>query len=77
MSNTPNGLEITLPPTPAPIAALLRIARANGLTTLQALADKAGMKRPQLSRYVAGNDSPSLENFLRLCEAAGAKIEIR
>lgn len=58
------------------ISDLLEIARANGLPTLQAFADKAGMKRAQLSRYANGKDSPTLDTLLRLCAAAGAKIKI-
>lgn len=58
------------------ISDLLTIASANGLPTIQAFADKAGMKRSQLSRYVNGNDSPTLDTLQRLCRAAGAKIKI-
>jgi transcriptional regulator with XRE-family HTH domain len=58
------------------VQSLIGIARANGMPTLQSLADRAGMKRPQLSRYVSGADSPTLETFQRLAKAAGAEIKI-
>lgn len=58
------------------IQSLVHIARANGLKTLQAFADKAGMKRSQLSRYANSVDSPTLDTLLRLADAAGAKIKI-
>ena len=57
--------------------ALVGIAIRNGLRDYKSLADKAGMKRPQVSRYAAGKVQPSLENFMRLAEAAGAKISIQ
>lgn len=57
--------------------ALVGIAIQNGIHDYQALADKAGMKRPQVSRYAAGKVQPSLENFMRLATAAGAKISIQ
>ena len=59
------------------IQSLVSIARENGLFTLKAFAEKAGMKRPQLSRYVAGVDSPTLDTLIRLAAAAGATITIR
>lgn len=58
------------------ISSLVQIARQNGLTTLQAFADKAGMKRAQLSRYANQVDSPTLDTLLRLADAAGAEIKI-
>lgn len=58
------------------IQSLVHIARDNGLTTLQAFADKAGMKRSQLSRYANAVDSPTLDTLLRLADAAGAEIKI-
>lgn len=58
------------------IQSLVQIARSNGLTTLQAFADKAGMKRSQLSRYANGVDSPTLDTLIRLADAARAEIKI-
>jgi len=58
------------------IQSIIQIARSNGLDTLQAFADKAGMKRSQLSRYANAVDSPTLDTLLRLADAAGAKIKI-
>lgn len=58
------------------IQSLVHIARSNGLNTLQAFADKAGMKRSQLSRYANQVDSPTLDTLIRLADAAGAKIKI-
>lgn len=57
--------------------ALVGIAIKNGIRDYQSLADKAGMKRPQVSRYAAGKVQPSLQNFMRLAIAAGAKISIQ
>lgn len=58
------------------IQSLVQIARQNGLTTLQAFADKAGMKRSQLSRYANQVDSPTLDTLIRLASAAGAEIKL-
>lgn len=58
------------------IQSIIKIARQNGLTTLQAFADKAGMKRAQLSRYANQVDSPTLDTLIRLADAAGAEIKI-
>lgn len=56
--------------------ALVGIAIANGIKDYQALADKAGMTRPQVSNYARGNSQPSLQNFMRLAKAAGAEISV-
>lgn len=52
------------------------VAMQNGIPDYQALADAAGMTRPQVSRYVRGLAQPSLENFFRLCRAAGVRVSM-
>ena len=56
---------------------LRTIAAENGLPTVQAWADAAGISRPRLSEYMRGVKSPSLEKFLRLCSAAGVEVNLK
>lgn len=56
--------------------AIIGCAIANGIKDYQALADKSGMTRPQVSNYARGKAQPSAENLLRLAAAAGAQITV-
>lgn len=57
------------------LAAAKEIAQANGMN-LTEWAVAAGFPRQQVSRWMNGRSGISLENFLRICRAAGARIEI-
>ena len=58
------------------LKSLARIARQNGIRSHKELAERAGMDRAQVTRYLSGKIQPSLENFVRLCRAAGAKVTV-
>lgn len=51
------------------------VAEANGLSQ-QDLADKAGFERANVSRMLSGKFPPTLDNFIKLCEAAGCYLFI-
>ena len=59
------------------IETVLAIARSNGIPDIKSLAEKMGVSRPQLSRWIHRRQSPSLDNFLKICEAAGAEVVVR
>lgn len=56
------------------LQSLAGIARQNGIRSHKELAERAGMDRAQVTRYLSGKIQPSLENFVRLAKAAGAKV---
>ena len=58
------------------IHATIGIAMKNGCASIEEMAGKMGVKRPQLSRWAGGGQQPSLENFFKMCEAAGAVVSI-
>jgi len=42
--------------------------------SMQSVADKAGMKRPSLSRILAGKENVTLERAERIAHAIGVKL---
>lgn len=50
-----------------------RIREASGLT-IQALADRIGMKRPDLSVLLSGHHSPTLETMERIAHGLGVQV---
>lgn len=57
------------------IQQLQRLHRASGLT-IQAVADKIGMTRQQLSAILNGKHDPSTETLEKIVSALGAEIKI-
>ncbi len=54
---------------------LAELAKEKGLTQSQ-IAEKTGFTQNNVSRMLSGTYSPSLDNFMRLCEAIGVYIFI-
>ena len=52
-----------------------QIARAKGLTTYK-LAEMTGFKQPNIQRMLSGKYSPTLDNFMILCEAIDTYVFI-
>ena len=50
-----------------------RIRIERGLS-IQGLADSIGMLRPQLSRILSGNNSPTLETMERIAKGLGVDV---
>lgn len=55
---------------------ILEVAEAIDLTNEQ-LSEKAGFHRQQVSKWTARSGDPNLNNFIRLCKAAGVKIILK
>lgn len=55
---------------------LKTIAEQKGITQ-QHIADKTDMQRPHVSRAFSGDDTITLDTFLKLAKAIGCKIEIK
>ncbi len=56
--------------------ALIKIRRQLNLTQRE-LAEKAGIKQPQLARIESGKQSPRLETIAAIAESVGYSVEIR
>lgn len=54
---------------------LASLAKEKGLSTYK-LAEMTGFKQPNVHRMLAGKYSPSLDNFIKLCDAIGVYIFI-
>lgn len=52
---------------------ILEIAESKDLTKDQ-LSAKAGFHRQQVSKWTARSSDPTLNNFIRLCKAAGVRL---
>ncbi len=74
---SPKGLAVLESKRLASLAmqCVVGVSIANGQDYVK-LADAGGFSRQQVSEWARGIKSPSLENFLRLCKAAGVRIEI-
>jgi len=58
------------------IQPILSAIAAQGLT-IQAAAQKCGMKRQLLSAYLSRRKEPGIKNYTRICEALGLQIEVK
>jgi transcriptional regulator with XRE-family HTH domain len=58
------------------IQPIISALQAQGLT-IQAAANKCGMKRQLLSAYLTGRKEPGIRNYTRICEALGLQIEVK
>jgi transcriptional regulator with XRE-family HTH domain len=54
---------------------LKQIAREKGLTDEQ-ISERSGFIRPNVNRMFSGRYMPSLDNFIRLGEAIGVRVEL-
>lgn len=52
---------------------LHRVATSRNITHAQ-IADKTGLLQPNVSRMLSAKNSPSLDNFLKLCDAVGVHV---
>jgi transcriptional regulator with XRE-family HTH domain len=68
----PDALRTIAPASPEMVAALLRDMRGAG--PMQVLADRTGLSRSAISRFLAGRTEPRLPTFLRLVEAASHRV---
>lgn len=59
------------------IATQLRQARCGLNMTQQALADKAGTKKSNISRLESGRYNPSLDFIVKIADSLGKKVTIR
>jgi transcriptional regulator with XRE-family HTH domain len=57
-------------------AALLREARLRGGLSQEGLADRTGRSRPQIARWEAGGNAPSLDTLLELIRACGYDLPL-
>jgi len=62
-------------PLAAEIGARLRRIRQQNGWTQTALAERIGMKRPQLYRYEAGLDLPNVETIVLICDTLEVKVD--
>lgn len=54
---------------------LASLAKEKGLTTYQ-IAEMTGFKQPNVHRMLSGRYAPSLDNFIKLCDAIQTYIFI-
>jgi len=57
-------------------AALLREARLRAGLSQEALAERTGRARPQIARWEAGGNAPSLDTLLELIRACGYDLPL-
>lgn len=57
------------------IKALIEARKIRGLTQRQ-LAEKVGIKQPQLARIESGKQSPTIRTLVGICEALDYSLEI-
>lgn len=57
-------------------AALLREARLRAGLSQEALAERTGKNRPQIARWEAGGNAPSLDTLLELIRACGFDLPL-
>ena len=50
-------------------------ARERGISTYE-IAEKTGFDRPNVSRMLNGHYAPTMDNFIKLCDAIGVYIFI-
>lgn len=55
----------------------LKTVAVNNSITQEAIAVKTGLKQPNISRFFAQHNTPSLQTFILIANAIGAKIEIK